>query len=199
MDRGLLSVVQGDLLSLNKDWHQDIDDNSLRISSPILYRLLVDHKLSDAASSLNIKDIQILSPLVTKSPPIDMSGLVYWQAGGAKYRGMMIQSVSYRNRELSPDDIMREYELMKDIIGKDYSEKLGVFIEQTVFIIKGMRISRGEVIKYVNNKLGGRHYDTSRNESALENKYLLLDSVRESIMLLIRIPYIMNYLVLVSV
>ena len=113
----------------------------------------------------------------------------YWQSGGAKYKGIIIQAMGVRNRALSPEEVKAEYEQTKDIMGKNYPVKLVIFLRQPSFVIEGIFINREEVIKYVANKLGGAHYDSSRKpktsarDVSLGEKYTLLDSVRSSTML----------------
>jgi hypothetical protein len=74
-------------------------------------------------------------------------------------------------------------------MGKNYPVKLAVFLRQPSFVIEGTFINREEVIKYVTNKLGGAHYDSTREPQtsssgvSLEGKYALLDSVRNSTMI----------------
>jgi len=74
-------------------------------------------------------------------------------------------------------------------MGKNYPVKLAISLRQPSFVIEGILINREEVIKYVSNKLGGAHYDSSRKPRAssrgvsLEEKYALLDSARNSTML----------------
>ena len=46
---------------------------------------------------------------------------------------------------------------------KDY--RLSEFLSTPTLIVVGHSLSRRQLIKYVANKLGGVHYDTSRNRS----------------------------------
>lgn len=184
MDLDLARLVAEDLDYLFNEWNQDIDDASLRRSSPVLRALLVEGLLARAAHQVN-RDIRIMAPaigrVVTKPELRECS---FFQAGGAKYKGMMVQSMSMVPRAKTPEEIKASYERSKDVVGKSYPVKIGVFLKQISFVVKGVLINREEVIKYVANKLGGAHYDSSRttptdtNQVSLEQKYGLLDEVR---------------------
>ena len=185
IDKELLRVVLEDLDYLENEWNQDIDDPSLRRSSPMLRSLLVEGKLPLAAKMIG-KDIRVLTPVTHKAyTDSDFQKMIFWQAGGAMYKGMRIQTICMTNHALSPDEIKADYERTKDIIGKNYPIKLSAFMKQSSIVVDGNSINREEVIKYVANKLGGAHYDGTRkgNNSkpglSLEEKYALLDSVHE--------------------
>lgn len=134
------------------------------------------------------KEIRILAPeicrLITEA---ELKQKKYYQAGGAKYKGTQVQSTSMVDRALSPEEISAYYERTKNVIGKSYPVNLSVFLKQTSFVVDGVLINREEVIKYVANKLGGAHYDSSRTNStqksgpSLEDKYALLDKTRREI------------------
>jgi hypothetical protein len=51
---------------------------------------------------------------------------------------------------------------------------LSAYLRSTAALIVGERITRQDVIQYVANKLGGAHYDTSRDKKA-DARYKLLD------------------------
>jgi hypothetical protein len=55
-------------------------------------------------------------------------------------------------------------------------------MKQISFIISRLKINREEVIKYITNKRGGAHFDSSRNISTgdSEKKYSLLDNIHMS-------------------
>ena len=189
IDLKLLETVNEDLTHLSTKWNQDIDDASLRIASPILRRLLIEGMLCRVARMLK-KQIQIMAPLICRTEKFEnLRDIAFYQCGGAKYKGMIVQSVSQVNRALSPQEITKLYEAAKDTIDKSYPVKVSVFLKQTSFVIKGIAINREEVIKYIANKLGGVHYDSKRkiggdtSKITLEHKYALMDKVRDELML----------------
>lgn len=131
------------------------------------------------------KEIRILAPAICRLiTEAELKQKKYYQAGGAKYKGVQIQSTSLIDGAMTPEEVKASYERTKDVIGKSYPVKLGVFLKQTSFVVDGVLINREEVIKYVTNKLGGAHYDNTRSNSSqqsglsLEDKYALLDKVR---------------------
>jgi hypothetical protein len=187
MDIELARLVSEDLEFLFNEWNQDIDDASLRRSSPVLRSLLVEGQLGNISHQAG-KEIRILAPAICRLiTEAELKHKNYYQAGGAKYKGMQVQSTSMVNRALSPEEIKADYERTKDVMGKSYPVKLSVFLKQTSFVVDGVLINREEVIKYVANKLGGAHYDSARLNStpkggpSLEDKYALLDKARVEI------------------
>jgi hypothetical protein len=100
---------------------------------------------------------------------------------------LRVFSASIIPRAKTEAEIKADYERGKAVMGKSYPVKLGAFLKQTSLVVNGVLINREEIIKYVANKLGGAHYDDSRDDStgtgdiSLEQKYKLLDGVRSGI------------------
>lgn len=183
----LARLVAEDLEFLFTEWNQDIDDASLRRSSPVLRSLLIEGLLGKAAHEAG-KDLRIMTPAICRiTTDVELRECKFYQAGGALYKGMMIQATSMVARAKSAAEIKASYERTKDVIGKNYPLKLRAYLRQTSIVVNGVLINREEIIKYVANKLGGAHYDSSRanhapgKESSLEQKYALLDEVRSGI------------------
>ncbi len=74
---------------------------------------------------------------------------MFYQSGGANYKGMKVQFVSHGNRALSADEIKKSYEEEKELIGKNHPIKLSKFMKQVSFMINGTKINREEVVKYI--------------------------------------------------
>jgi len=187
IDHKLISVVSEDLDYLTDDWTQDIDDPSLRRSSPVLRSLLIEGQLMKVVNMLN-EEISVMAPLISKHEQVlDDPSIVFYQSGGANHKGMEIQSMMQANRAMTPEEIKENYENQKELIGKNYPLKLTKFMKQVSFMINGTKINREEVVKYVANKRGGAHYDGSRNtekpgsKGELEKKFTLLDGVHDDI------------------
>jgi len=185
IDHELVRIVSEDLAYLNNEWNQDIDDASLRRSSPILRSLLIEGQLMRVANMLN-EQVMVMTPLISmKEERLNNPSIVYYQSGGANYKGMEVQFISQSNRAIPPDEIKKTHEDQKDLIGKNHPIKLTKFMKQISFMIDGTKINREETIKYIANKRGGAHYDPSRNDQKpgskgdLERKYLLLDSIHD--------------------
>ncbi|NJM11564.1 MAG: hypothetical protein HC889_06490 [Synechococcaceae cyanobacterium SM1_2_3] len=181
MDIELARIVEEDIGFLTCEWNQDIDDASLRRASPILRSLLVEGKLGKVAHDCG-RNLRIMAPAINRGlTEAELKEKVYFQAGGAKYKGVEVQAISMVNRALSEKEIKANYERNKKVIGKSYPVKLDVFLRQPSFVVDGVLIYRDEVIKYVSNKLGGTHYDDTRNAGTKSDplgKYALLDKVR---------------------
>ena len=183
MDIDLIITVSEDLDYLSEEWTQDIDDASLRRASPVLRSLLIENQLMKVANILN-EEIKIMAPVISKSDSyLNDPSIVFYQSGGAKYKGVEIQFLTILNRAKSPEEIKADYEREKVAIGQIYPEKLSLFMKQISFVISGVKINREEVIKYIANKKGGAHYDDSRKidiigpKGELEKKYSLLDNI----------------------
>lgn len=79
---------------------------------------------------------------------------------------------------MTPEEIKTDFEKQKEMDGRSYTIKLSKFMKQVSFKIRNVKINREEVIKYIANKKGGAHYDSSREKNRdLEVKYSLLDSI----------------------
>jgi len=186
MDINLARVVSEDLDYLFNEWNQDIDDASLRRTSPVLRSLLIEGHLAKISQACG-KDLRIMAPVINRViPEAELKEATYFQAGGAKFKGMEVQSMSFVERAFTDQERKFRYERGRKAIGKSYPVKLGVFLRQVSFAVNGVLINREEVIKYVANKLGGAHYDNNRklsstNEIALDDKYALLDQVHSQI------------------
>lgn len=182
MNLDLARVVGQDLDYLFKEWNQDIDEASMRRSSPVLRSLLIENKLQVIANDLGV-DLKILAPDIYKGVTLEeLKTYNYWQAGGAKYNGMQIRSVMQIGRTMSDFEIAK-MAYMAGQAWKNHPVKIKVFLRQPSFVVEGVIINREEVIKYVVHKLGGGHFDDARRSGsggdiALDDKYILLDKVR---------------------
>ncbi len=185
IDYELIKIVAEDLDYMTDEWSQDIDDASLRRASPVLRSLLIEGQLMKVANMLN-EEISVMAPLISKyENELEDLSIVFYQSGGAKFKGMKIQFLKKLNRAMTPEEIKVIYE-KKKIIGQNYSLKLTKFMKQVSFMINGIKINREEVLKYIANRRGGAHYDNSRktkklgSKGDLEKKFILLDSVHAS-------------------
>lgn len=183
MDRELLQLTLDDLNYLSDEWHQEVDDSLLRITSPILRNLLIYDRLKLTADSLQHR-IRIMAPAIYKAvPEEELLAYSYWQCGGAKHKGTWVMASGMKNSAMSPEEIKANYGRTKSVIGKSFPVKLASYLKQTSFVVQGTKIPRSTVIKYVCNKLGGTHYDTSRDHGndEIEAQFSLLDKVKSQI------------------
>jgi hypothetical protein len=174
-----IRVVTEDLGYLRREWSQDVDDASLRISSPILRRLLVEGLLQRAWRDLGLdKQPIIRSPsLEVKLRLIPINRVAFAQAGGAKHQEIVVTTVIEFDGYLSPEQAVEAFGSHQDAPDRDFS--LRGFVEGTCLVVEGTQISRHTLVKYISNKLGGVHLDTARDLTKdEERKFSLLDKVR---------------------
>jgi hypothetical protein len=157
----------------------------LRITSPILRTLLVEEKLKLAADMVQLR-IRIMSPSIHKAlSSDDLLQWSFWQCGGAKFQGTVVAATGMKNTAMSSSEMKSYMEKTSPVLGKSFPVKLSQFLKQPSFVVEGTLIQRSTVIKYVCNKLGGNHYDPSRDYGAeeIESQFKLLDKVRKQISL----------------
>lgn len=171
-----LRIVAKDLDYLRHEWNEGVDDDSLRRSSTVLRRLLVEGELLRAWRDLGMPK----QPIVT-APSLEawLGGIPYdrvaWaNAGGAKYR-----SVEVAGTLQVRGDLPTEWRQRSGQSDPERTMSLKRFVESPCIVVRGQLVTRRDVIKYVANKLGGAHpIDTKRDaNNPQDKKYLLLDSV----------------------
>jgi len=174
----LVSVVRQDLVYLREEWDQEISDESLRRSSNVLRNLLVEDQFGKAWRLIGFeRQPKIAAPdLDYYIEDLDSSRITLAQAGGASYHGMKIFALASGRYALSPEHIKKRAQKDPHALEKEFY--LSDYLESTCMVIKGIRISRKCLIKYVANKLGGTHIDFRRDPSSdAHRQYIALDSV----------------------
>lgn len=173
----LLRTVFEDLKYLSKEWTQWVEDDDLRRSSNVLRVQLVDGNYGRAWRLLGLpkEPTIVATDLSLFMGTIPQERIVFAQAGGARSRNIDMRfffEISYAisNRER---ECQEEYSLFRTVY------KMTEYLRSVSFIVKGSRISRREVIKYVANKLGGTHFDISRNRKG-DDTFILLDQIRKT-------------------
>jgi len=181
-DTELVGIVAADLSFLHAEWDEEVDDHSLRRSSTILRRLLVEGVLQRAWKAAGLdKEPSItastLEPILNRFP---LDKLTFAAAGGARYRGAELRGALIANYAFSPDEVRKGFEdgLPSATTG------LRAFTEAPCIVVNGELVSRRILVQYVANKLGGAHLDQTRGATAKERLYRLLDQARREIMLL---------------
>lgn len=173
----LLEVVVSDLIFLREEWDEEVDDHSLRRSSTLLRRLLVDNELQRAwkAAGFAREPIVKASTLqhLVNTAPIDK--VQFAAAGGANYKGAELRGAILRNYAMTEEQIKKEYSEGVPIAISGLRE----FIEAPSVIVKGKVIPRRVVIKYVANKLGGAHHDEKRGKTDEELLFARLDGAQQ--------------------
>ena len=171
----LTKVVRADLAFLRDEWDQEVDDHSLRRSSVILRRLLVDNELQRAwkAAGFEREPSVVASTLEHALAVIPIQSIGFASAGGARYRNAELRGVLNTTSALSSELRNRLFEAGVP----SASQGLRSFTEASCVIVKGWSASRRQLIKYVANKLGGAHHDTKRGKTDEDLLFARLDKV----------------------
>ena len=179
-EANLVKIVAEDLKYMKTQWDEEITDASLRISSGILRRLLVEDEYGNAWRTKIIGFVKQPSIIAVDSDQYmlnkeqDIKKIKIAVMGGAKYKGTIIQGFRFVNYTKSPTNIAKDYERTKYLIENPRKYKLNEFLDSTSCIIEGKKISRREIIQYVTNKKGGVHIDFKRNRQ-IDKKFKLID------------------------
>ena len=184
-DYEVIRVVAEDLTFLRVEWDHEINDGSLRRSSPVLRRLVVEGDFGRAWRALGLsKEPLVQTPCLDRFlGPGSRSDVVVAHAGGAQYGGGAVRGVVQRSRALSSEEVKANYERAKDHQLRAFS--LSRFRESLGMIVGGEEILRREIILYVCNKCGGSHFDPTRDDSkSLERKFKLLDEHQRALEIL---------------
>ncbi len=179
----LLRIVGEDLKFLEEEWDQDITDASLRITSPVLRRLLVDNLLQRAWKASGLKG----QPRIT-CPNLEwiLSGIskkktIFASAGGGKYKGVEIEGAILMNFALSEEQVAQRSRHRQGIPIETLT--LAGFIRSPCIIAQGKEISRRLLIQYVANKLGGAHWSPARKQAQNDMLFALLDQISQGVIL----------------
>jgi hypothetical protein len=161
MDKELQIVLQ-DLDFFHSEWDQDVSDESLRRSSPVLRRFLVEEQLLRAWRSTGLSgQPEVLAPTLSKRLTVaSLNAVRFATAERADYKGMTVALFFQSDEALTPAQIKKISELGPP----EAKQTLTEFTNSTCMIVEGTPITRIELIKYVANKLGGAHYDSKRDK-----------------------------------
>jgi len=171
----VMEVVKADLERIASDWRFRIDEPSIRILAPTLNKLIVEGLLFIVANNLQRQLKVRINPIyLPEANPHPTLGI--WMSGGGDIIGAPNMCMSiYTTGKVPPVGVIMTHKKV---------EKLKWLMGQPTLAIRDPRdntlkyISRIEILKYVSNKLGGKHYDLKRKDSPLERKYELLDAHR---------------------
>lgn len=164
-----------------ESWNNDVDEKTMRQMSPIVRRILVENDLQILWKHLGFHKQPKLNTPNLKSflDKINPNQITLLSAGGAKHNGMQVEKFILFNFQLTEKDI--------DFLNKNSKPErielsLDDFMTSTCLVVEGEQITRRDVIKYIANKLGGNHFDSSRNivtqeDENLIKKYKKLDKI----------------------
>jgi hypothetical protein len=180
----ILRIVLKDLAYLHEEWDQNISENSLRVSSPVLRRLLVDDALLQRAwKAVNFeKSPRItaysLKPDLQYMKEASHPVLLAW-AGGARVAGLeRIGNMILVPKYLSDE----EAKVLSTAQGRQEEETLDLpkYIESPAIVVRGEVIPRRAVIKYIVNTQGGSHIGDKKVSEAEQRQYRRLDEAKNS-------------------
>lgn len=173
MDKEFLDSVLDALDYLNEKWDQEIDDKSLRVTSPILRRLITYGDLGRAWREVGFSKEPIilaldLKEMISEDPILRID---FAAAGGALYKGAKVAGMKILDMARPPE---------KQVGEPPYKPlRVSAFQQSSCLLITrrypsgGMKqeiLTRGELITFFANKHGGAHYDAKRNSP---KEYLL--------------------------
>ncbi len=175
----LVHTVASDLRYLREQWDEQVDDDSLRRSSTVLRRLLVDNELQRAWKAAGFSKEPTIAASALSLPPIPLDRIRVASAGGARYKGMVLSGLL-----TTVAGGMTEAEIAADrAAGPPKEEQFGLrrFIKSPCMVAEGLEVPRRILIKYVANKLGGSHFDSRRGTDPEDKIFGRLDSIGKTI------------------
>ncbi len=168
-DRYFIQTILEDLQHLKHAWSDVVDDAILRRDSAILRRLLIEGDLNKVWKILGFSEkIYVVAPRAEFFLEMkDSYKIDFILSGGGIYQGVIaVLAMHNKGKEA--------VNLPSHINPIEYKFTLSQFINSTSIFVENISISRGELIQYVANKLGGVHIDFSR-KGRLAQKLETLD------------------------
>lgn len=151
---------------------QDISDADLRRSSTVLRLLLVDNGglIERVAKRISLRP-KVMAPINEKTAEQAVHHRMAYLCLSVN-AGILDYGPFHAHTSRPPPTPPEENDCM---LRQEIS--VGNFKRQTCAAFGGERIDRETLVKYVANKIGGAHYDTShnKNRAKLRRKYIALD------------------------
>ena len=137
----LITIVAADLHFLIEEWDQDVDTHSLRRTSPVLRRLLIDNDLQRAWRAIGLKKEPriVTSSLANILSTTPKKKIKFAFGGGAVYRGveirggLLLQTTTTASENRTPDS----HGVPEGTLG------LRAFLESDCIIVEGHSVSDG--------------------------------------------------------
>ena len=137
----LITIVAADLHFLIEEWDQDVDTHSLRRTSPVLRRLLIDNDLQRAWRAIGLKKEPriVTSSLANILSTTPKKKIKFAFGGGAVYRGveirggLLLQTTTTASENRTPDS----HGVPEVTLG------LRAFLESDCIIVEGHSVSDG--------------------------------------------------------
>lgn len=174
--------LNSDLLYLCRSWQEGefLEDDTLRRDSGILRRLLVDGGaglLPNYRRQLGRKGPLELEAIDLKRmiEGLDRQAIAWAAAGGATHNGLMVSSVLYYRRAMTDEQMKARYEAGE----AKRMMPVARYLDSTCIIFEGASVSRRNVVQFIANRLGGVHFDPTRDRSGavVEAQFKALDEV----------------------
>jgi hypothetical protein len=173
-EKYLVKTVVGQLRYLRDEWNQQIGLDAVITNSNVLRMLLVDGNLEKCwrlcgyTYPMRLR-VFTLSPIISK---YGRDEILTAFTGGALHRGVRwALGVVIMGANQQEDHPLQSAPPREELT-------LDKYLNIPCMVIREVDISRVELIKYVANKLGGAHIDSSRKANKpLEQKFLSLDSL----------------------
>jgi hypothetical protein len=176
--------IGSDLKYLQSTWNQEeVDDDFLRRDSVILRRLGVDGGggiLRTYRKELGHKgDIKVEAvDLKRQLEGLDRSLVEFASAGGASHHGAMVAGALKYRAVFTDEQIRARYQRGLQM------RKMGLtrFLNGTCLVLNGRSVSRRNVIQYVANRVGGVHFDVTRDRLGpeVEAQFVAMDRAMET-------------------
>lgn len=167
----LIRTVAEDLEYFDREWGNEVTDATLRRGSTTLRKLLIQGDLFKAWNAKRMADEPyVIAPRLeaglfctpTQRPHIGL-------AGGGEFGALHLSlAVAHISAEPEPPPHIPDAATTHRFRLAEFVESASLYAEDTV-------VSRGEIVKYVANKLGGAHTDFSRRKK--DAVHALLDRV----------------------
>ena len=159
----VLATVIDDLLYIRDGWGEQISDGELRRGSAVLRRLLIHGELQRAWKAAGNKS-QPTVPAVLL-PELPFSVVEFASAGGAQFNGMQVSAVfSAKPGTRLPDKLKEQLSALSKAGELVRNLRLSEFLSASCLVVDGVPVSRRQLVTFVANKLGGAHYDPSRDD-----------------------------------
>lgn len=156
---------------LDREFREDVDDQTIRRNSNVLWTLLIDGwygRAWRAAGNRGQPSVDA-TDLAAALAGRDLTRMEYAQAGGGISHGMGVAGTMEYSRVLTPDERRASHERVRDAMesGRAPHERrylLSEYLDSPSVVARGRLISRRLVVKYMGNRLGGRHLGSSEHK-----------------------------------
>lgn len=180
VDTELEKQIRSDLSYLRASWTKKefLDDDVLRRDSVILRRFLVDggagllpgyRRRLGRKGPIEVRAIDLKPAL----EGLDRQQIDFASAGGAEHNGTVVHSAFVCRAVLTPEQIKARYER-----GETYRNmSITRYLDSSCLVVRGVSVSRRNIVQYIANRRGGVHFDPTRDRLAPqgEDQFKALD------------------------